>query len=163
MIKKWDASNAVAIHYNRDLTAVSIRTATPSDPAEMVFKASEMGDLWLTLQGQSLPVRNTNFVMYGKEVDENGAHVRVKPDVTEERNGKVNGYAYTAQQLVAFGVPQNLHLCAGNYGAPLLIVGAAPYVPKGRNRTEKPIITRITAKPAAPAAPTIQRRVRSQG
>jgi len=154
--RKGETPRKVAIHFTQDRDAMDIRVATDKDDPNNVFDTTQLGDLWLTLQGSGYNLRSPRILLTGKDKDADGKPVRIEPEIVVDKNGKSYGYAYTEKQLKAFGVPQNIHLMSGNYGAPLLIVGQLPYEGRQRNKRETPTIVRMTAKPAG--EPPIQRR-----
>lgn len=173
IVKWFDPANAeryplrmVAIDWTKDRDAIILRAAKADDDASMVFDpTSELGNLWLTLQGSKHNVSATNLFLTGDKLDaETG-----KAEVIQAEIRKVNsnyGYAYTPAQLAAMGTPKNLFLGANLnlHGAPWFSVGLLPYVAKARYQRKatsalpKPGIVRLTAAPAANAAPKVTRR-----
>ncbi len=145
----------IAVDYTKDRDALVIRPAKESDPADNVFNPeTELGDLWLTLKGSKMNVVSSNMVLYGSDIDEEtGLAKRIEAGIPNERKPEF-GYAYTAKQIEAFPVPQNLFLGAQlkMHGAPLFMVSALPYKAKqraARTGAPKPALTRMTATPAA--------------
>lgn len=166
-MSKWvfDTKNVrmIAVDYTKDLDALTLRTARSTDDASNVFDpTSELGDLWLTLQGQKMNVLSANLMLFGDKVNPDTG----KTDIIEAgilNKAETFGYAYTAKQIAAY-MPVNLFMLSGRFHQPVLSASLVPYVARTRSRTRptvaKPAIIRLTAAPVTPAAPPIK-RVRS--
>lgn len=149
-------------------TVLDIRTAREGDPANGVFKASELADLFATAQESGFGIKSQNFVLYGEEKRDDGRPLAIVAEIKKpyQRDGKTlqGSFAYTSKQLQAFTplsfvvktkfIPRK---GGGHIPTPLFLAYATPFEKTVGEAASS--FERVTAKTAeTPQSETVGRK-----
>ncbi len=162
----WNGQN-LYLFLAEGKTVLDIRTAREGDPANGVFKPSELADLFATAQDSGFGIKSQNFVLYGTEKRDDGRPLAIIADVKKpyQKDGKTlqGSHAYTAKQLANFApvsfivktkfIPRK---GGGNIPVPLFLAYATPFEKTASEAAAG--FQRVTAKVEAPQAETVGRK-----
>lgn len=148
-------------------TVLDIRAAREDDPANGVFKSTELADLFATAKESGFGIKSQNFVLYGTEKRDDGRPIAIIADVKKpyEKDGKTlqGQFAYTSKQLGAF-VPVSFVIKTkfiprkggGHIPTPLFLAYATPFEKTEGEATAS--FKRVSAKADTPQGETVGRK-----
>lgn len=172
--RKGEQERHVFLHFTQRFDALSIRTATAKEieeqPERCFLPSRDIGELWLAILEQGLPLVASNAMLTGKKIDpETGNATAFVAEATKPviKDGAIEQkpWAFSVKQIAAMGeAPANLTIRSNRYGGPLLIVGQIPYASKRKSAAktpqEQPALKRQRVMPEAEATgePELKRR-----